>query len=365
MLKKILWLKGLIGVLLLTNAYACGPVENSYLKERWDYYNSPDKMMDQYEVKLDALPLKAKLPYTPWTDSYWPTYKRGVAHRWQNDTFTADELEVDFTREQIQDSFVNIATDLSPIEKYDLLRGDYNFALKHRELNRTQGEAQTWEGLCHGWAPASILFYEPEPVVMTNPDGVEINFSASDVKALITYFFHSVNSPTVFLGQRCNVDLSENPDSAETNACRDTNAGAFHVILTNLVGIHQVGFVADITRDLQVWNHPVYGYEATILGEDEVYEGAAPGTVKVLKVRTTMNYVVEIGARPYALHDKDEWQLATTRYEYFLELNDQGEILGGKWITNDRPDFLWMRHPPTFDGDFKELQDLYIKSINK
>lgn len=29
-------------------------------------------------------------------------------------------------------------------------------------------------------------------------------------------------------------------------------------------------------------------------------------------------------------------------YEYFLELNASGNIIGGEWITSTRPDFMWM-----------------------
>ena len=38
-------------------------------------------------------------------------------------------------------------------------------------------------------------------------------------------------------------------------ACEGVNAGALHILLANMVGIRKEGFIADVTRDREVWNH--------------------------------------------------------------------------------------------------------------
>ena len=59
--------------------------------------------------------------------------------------------------------------------------------------------------------------------------------------------------------------------------CEDTNPGAFHVVLTNFIGRLNRSFIIDKTRDLEVWNQPVYSYESKILKEtDGVSRGAHP-----------------------------------------------------------------------------------------
>src|SRR5690606_6240282 len=146
-----------------------------------------------------------------------------------------------------------------------------------------------------------------------------------------------------FLGGRCNDDLNDNPSAGESAHCRDINAGTFHVTLANVVGLDNQGFVADIVRDRQVWNQPVQGYETTIVGyTDNVYVNAAPGTVKIVTVRTNLSYAVEshphwnpLGAiEPYPY-------IASSTLSYTLELDAIGNILGGEWLQGERPDFFW------------------------
>ena len=34
-------------------------------------------------------------------------------------------------------------------------------------------------------------------------------------------------------------------------------------------------------------------------------------------------------------------------YDYKLELNSKGEIIGGDWISEGRPDFIWLQKAPS------------------
>jgi hypothetical protein len=97
---------------------------------------------------------------------------------------------------------------------------------------------QNKKGLCHGWAPASLFYKQPNPVNLPNPDGVIVPFGSSDVKALLTYFvgnYEEAFSTSTYLGERCNYDLDQNPNLGSRPSCADLNAGSFFVQLVNQV----------------------------------------------------------------------------------------------------------------------------------
>ena len=43
------------------------------------------------------------------------------------------------------------------------------------------------------------------------------------------------------------------------------NAGSFHVILGNQIGMEKKGFVVDRDRSIAVWNQPVYSFQSSIV----------------------------------------------------------------------------------------------------
>ena len=150
------------------------------------------------------------------------------------------------------------------------------------------------------------------------------------------------------LGARCNEDLATNPSSASRPECRDVNAGAFHLVLANLLGLNHEGFVADVTRDAEVWNQPVSGFTSRKISTREGKSlGAAPTTVREVTFETTMFYGREIQPR---------WQasganMAQKVYSYRVEIDISGAIVGGEWLSDNRPDFLWsMTKPELLDA---------------
>ena len=140
--------------------------------------------------------------------------------------------------------------------------------------------------------------------------------------------------------------------------CRDVNAGSFHVALTNQIGKLRAGFIADITRDLQVWNQPVYGYTAKIVKTQTPSPGAAPGTVSEAVIHTEMLYGSEVQPAWEALNGTPGHGEARLTYNYRVELNAAGEIIGGEWLDFPRPDFLWIQKKPAFSGYYRGIGDL-------
>src|SRR5690606_22398611 len=80
----------------------------------------------------------------------------------------------------------------------------------------------------------------------------KITFYPSDLKALLSYAWARNAGPSAMIGTRCERYGAEVPRS-----CYDTNPGAFHMALTNLIGLHDKPLIVDTSSDAQVWNRPI------------------------------------------------------------------------------------------------------------
>ena len=307
--------------------YATGTIANAI-----DGYNDPDYILPGAERVFDRLPHQGALDVEPWSGSYWPENKGGIAYRWRTDESFMDDL---MTR-----SDVLMATDdeimaLSPAEKYDLYVGNYGWSLTRRLQSETNPRESGWTGYCHGWAPAAAAYDEPEPVTVVNPDGIEITFGSSDVKALLTYYRGSVLTSTYadhdwartarVSGTVCG---SANPADP---ACHDTNPGTFHIIMTNTLGIKGEHFLFDVDPTFEKWNQPAWGYRSTLIESREPSTHASEGTVREVLVRTELDYTIEIEPTHEPVVGTHGQHSRTLVVHYTLDLDAQGRILGGQW----------------------------------
>jgi hypothetical protein len=373
-----------VAALLLTS--------NAFSMARWNEANNPELMEFDYERTLSALPLGGKLTVRPWSDDYWATINGGISYRWavpgENETIKiAYPLVTDPSKLSEKEIMM-----LSPAEKYDLFVGDTKFSLTNFERKRTKALAmikgtpeydptvdiKEWEGICHAWAPATLGYENPRPVNMIGKLGHSIPFGSSDIKALLSLnvdLGKEKDSKTKFLGSRCNLDfkpllekyrngeisVEEINDRITTAECNDTNAGTFHIVLTNQISKRNEGFIIDRTRDMEVWNQPVYGYQTQILGQrNGAGPNAAPGTVKEVSVETALFYIGE--TYPRYSEKLNEKAVKSVIYRYTLELNKEGQIIGGEWISYERPDFIYKQTVPGFSGFFKPLEEIYKRS---
>ena len=357
----------LLALFAILPVYGCGrnqtsdSTKTSSLKEAWNEENNPALLKNKYEIRFEKLPLSAELSRKPWTDTYWPSYLGGLANRWnapeESDAFkykpeTRKDVLAHMPKDQLKQ--------LSPAEKYDLYVGRLDYPLVREERSRTSPTAEKWAGLCHGWAPAALAYDEPHAVSARGDLGIEIPFGSSDVKALLI-LSQQTSRKGKTVGERCEYDLSTNSTHSADPACRDTNPGSFHIIIANQIGLLKEGFVADIDRDIQVWNQPIYGFHSVVSSvSSTVYPHAAAGTVKIATVQTEMMYIGELAAtwdaKPF---DKFPQQGRKLELQYSLELNDRGEIIGGEWISDARPDFIWTQPRTPFTGYFAKLATLY------
>lgn len=371
-------MKGLLVLATMTLA-------TTALAERFSGSNHPNNFNPvanrPMTLKMAELPLKGKLKDASlgWSDTYWPSNLGGIAYRWNHPNPQPFTYKL-HTKEEILKMSEEELSQLSPAELYDIAMGDYRFTLTKKVLKTYSPRDLWWEGICHGWAQAASNYSEPVPVVITNPDGLRVPFGSSDVKGLLS-MHDSFNSKGLYVrvGDRCSVrgkvageELPEDgdigvpvPHLANKPSCRDVNAGAFHVVLASMIGVNSQGFVADVDRFNDVWNQPIKSYESEIVESVPVTpQEAKSGIVQKLRVKTKMTYGEELEF--YSPELEEEGSVAfvskepvtgthmsaeTSRdYEYVLELDAKGEITGGEWISETRPDMLWMKKP---DAQFR------------
>ena len=356
------------------------PADEGGKEDAWNSANDPARLATSFNYRIDELPRSGATEHEVWAASYWPTYQGSTNHRWLGPTVLSpvEKYDAAFNGWAPSADYADLS-DLRDCgddasERYTAYRAALGSAARWQAgaQSRTQmfdgvdsdddGQVdecgwedydgiETWWGLCHAWVPASIL--EPEPMHAVEYNGQR--FEVSDIKALLLTAYDDTRS--YFLGGRCNAREIEHDDQGRVTSdeCRDTNAGAWHVVVTNFLGVHGRPFVEDRTGGYQVWNQPVVGYEIThqedvtldraldLLGVEGDAYPFNPQAARFVEVRMTTTWVTEghpstrpLGRAGYERAD---------RYHYLLEIDDRGKVIGGEWLGASRdahPDFLWV-----------------------
>lgn len=306
-----------------------------------------------------------------WSETYWPSNKGGIAYRWNHPDPQPFKYKL-HTKEELKKMSFDELSRLSPAELYDIAMDDYNYTLTRKTLSKYHSGDLWWEGICHGWAQAATNYPEPRSVIVVNSAGIRVPFGSSDVKGLLAmHEGYNYGGAFAFVGKRCKVngkvegegderDRYPDPpalDLANSPDCADINAGAFHVVITNMIGIHGKGFVADIDRFNDVWNQPITSYKSNIVGEEAVDSfHRTQGVARRVRVKMKMTYGEELkfytpelaatGARNFVskkpVTGTPHQEFRSKDYEYIVEIDSAGKIIGGEWITETRPDFMWM-----------------------
>lgn len=326
--------------------------QNNNLKIAWDEPNDPLRFESLItEQRLDILPLSGELESVPWSGDYWRALRTGTAYRWHPE-YEGERIRYStLSPEELNSISEKELSYLSPAEKYALFAGDFEFNFVKWERSRTRPSKKEWEGICHGWASASINYAEPNPVALPikrpNGEKVELAFGSSDIKALLSYFqaVHAT-SQSFGIGRKCREELKTSSGLNNAGAeCQDTNAGSFHLLMTNLIGMKKQGFVIDVVADKEVWNQPVFKFEASIGSPQTPSSSAAFGTVEERTVNTVLYYTKE-KEPSWQVHGEAGHAVQKVEYTYSVEIDKDGKIIGGRWISYDRPDYITMRIKP-------------------
>lgn len=348
-------------MILLVLSISTAQASTKSILEAWKGFSSPEIMAAGFTHKLSELPLAGTIEIGPkgWSGGYWASQKGGINIRWNTPSQEGFKYTSPTKTQVMNMSLAELAT-LAPTEKYDLLTGNYDYPMRALAATAANEHAPDWAGICHGWSPAAINHNEPTPKVLTNPDGIQIPFGSSDIKALLSYYYahHHKTDSSHQIGLRCFFGSW----MGGARACQeDLNAGAFHIVISNMLGLRKEGFVADVDRYKQVWNQPVVAYESKVLSNNlPVSKNAATSAVKEMKISTTFFYVDESDNSTWeVVHGTKEQFISKKVYEYNLEINAAGEIVGGTWESKERPDFLWNKEKATeFKGILSHLPEL-------
>jgi hypothetical protein len=306
---------------------------------------------------------------------------------------------------------------LAPSEKYDLLLGDTSFDLTNRiwAFAEKWGEEKKWgflsaielpdgyripnanklmalwEGICHGWAVAAGHSPRPEKTVfVTLPNGKRMPFYPNDIKALVSLMWanSTIQSDVIFEGNRCNkknpdkdkygryIDVEKDKNDTELlPRCADVHPAIFHISMTNVLGIEGRSFVVDKTAEAAIANQPVSGYEIdyfnpkngkygnlsnsiisrTAYGhKDPFRDSRNPEATHIIGIRVKLKYVDWEFPRKRETNTTEDDDIKDFSFNYDLELNEQGNIVGGQWRVNRKggdgifggkthqPDFFWI-----------------------
>ncbi|HIF9067710.1 TPA: ricin-type beta-trefoil lectin domain protein [Photobacterium damselae] len=388
-MKKLIYLLPILSSTTFASPYST--YTNNDQNEPW--VDQPEvfignKIITNLEALYNKAPHEYSLKPQPWSGSFWPTRRGGIGWRYAanpNDFghFSwADYQKItwkdfyDYTYVKRPSNSYHYwqINNLSPAEKYDLLVGDRNFSLTQAAWKvgqifggLTAGDVNPWLGNCDGWSASALTLPRPtKPVTVKDYTGKDLIFYPSDIKALATQLWTNSISENDYrqMGGRC-YEYHPKKDSNGRiidSACRDINPGIWHIIVLNQIGIYHKGFVLDSASTAEIRNQPSVGYSIEYYnlqtGEisqdpklvtisrnsyinDDYSSYRSDNTTSIVGVKMKFTYVKEKFPNHRNNDSKSDDKLETQIYNYDLELNQDGKIIGGEWHTDNHPDFIW------------------------
>lgn len=418
--------------------YPWVPIPKEQIISKIKYLSEDNRPITNVNV-INAQRLhKANTKIAPWTGPYWPLKQGGIANPYMEKSFLSyatfiplvDAIEPYNDRKNyVETKFAQMSekelAKLSPSEKYDILLGNdldlsnhiWDFINQWKndmkwnyirsidlpeeddwEIEKKNYIVANWEGICHGWAPASGVVPKPQKTVMAKlPDGRKVPFYPEDIKGLVsqTWANSIVQDYVLSEGLRCKRRSPKRdkfgryydhiPENGEIlPRCADVHPAVMHLTLVNLIGKQGRSFIVDKAATIAVSNQPVKGYEFKYFdpytGHDtktfdqaiRPYEASAdyysserhPDTAFLIGVESKIIYadwshIKKPNARKY---NEDKYDDLTSYYD--LEIDRAGNIVGGQWrgyknladhervggspedsapaMKLSRPDFLWV-----------------------
>ncbi|RLA64431.1 MAG: hypothetical protein DRQ88_03710 [Epsilonproteobacteria bacterium] len=336
-----------------------------------------DLLLNAY--KIDEQKLRSgKVKYTPWTGYYWSTKNGLIAYRYSDRKFKRiwnfkGKLKYIKKRPSsyyVKKGRINL---LSPAEKYELLIGDENHSFSkyiwQKGLDEIEkyGHVRDWVGLCHGLALAPAALPRPKHSIRIKSfDGKHIiKFYPEDIKALGIYMWGGDYIPSRKVGGRCEKHSPKTDSIGRIidSDCLDTNPATFHLAVINRIGVQKKALIIDSSYDKSVWNFPVINYKFTYynpntskkmtkiseamipidsFSNDKFKKHRSPEARYIVGVQANIQYLNFIEPKAKDKEPTASNPLINNSYRYDLELNANGDIIGGEWYSRFHPDFLWL-----------------------
>lgn len=303
---------------------------------------NPDQLDEYMNPLVGKTEYRLSAKHAPWAGNYFPMDQGGAANRWQNCKNNTCQV---YSKDEIQKMTVEEISHLSPIEKYDLLVGDYSFGATHHELinrgPRRMNPPEYWEGFCNGIRCAGLILNEPKfPVTIKNKDGIEIRFEPADIKALagVNYFYVEKYGQ---LGGPTNFGLGTS----------QPNAAVFDITLRFHLGHHKKGFVIDSHLGPEIWNETVVGFKRELSEEKKLSSEEKrnyPKAVRKFSVNLTLETLGEVeiqasnGPTKSRVSQGDFLTPLNAGYDLFVD--SKGRLIDGAWHPpkdSRGVDFAW------------------------
>lgn len=224
----------------------------------------------------------------PWAGSFWPYKTKGIA-----DNFVYD------SRKAYQ----------SPAEKFDYFFGGksaQDWEKRNHSCDNQIGElkkgCESWWGHCNAWAAAGIKEAEPRNYINKRMKGGEVALTVADQKAFLTEMYMENNA--LFTGNTNKSEKTDNwifepsnsiakklvaQDVTNYDAFWDVSPRSFFLILTNYVGMREIGVVIDRFAGDEVWNQPIAGYKMLPIRPEDLRDPKIEGDRKVYPVLLRIN----------------------------------------------------------------------------
>jgi hypothetical protein len=427
-------------------------IEREELTSRIKYLSeSEDSLYNLFTIHAQGLSV-GETKNRPWSGPYWalkegmvanPYLERSIFHLLHFlplvDDIRPYEKRKNYVLTRESQLTEKELAKLSPAEKYDMLLGNnldlssrvWDFINKWKEdmkwnyvvsidypqddfeLEKKNYIVANWEGICHGWAPASGVVPRPQKTVVVNlPDGRRMPFYPEDIKGLIslTWANSLIQDNVRSEGFRCKRRFPKSDrfgryyDTIAENGvilprCADVHPAVLHLVLVNLVGRQGRSFIIDRAAKIAVANQPVISYRFDYFNpdtgkdgffnralisydsyrfNDPFFESRHPDTKYLIGVQSTIVYadwtMIKKPKSKNYLTDKTNKLVSL----YDLELDERGNIVGGQWrglknlnnalnpskrefhqpvMNTDRPDFLWIV-PKNYKSYFRPVSGL-------
>lgn len=345
-----------LACLTLSSGAGAGPLQEDlyWYKTSLGFSNISQKGVETY---LDPFkgPREFRLSEqnAPWAGNYFPMADGGIAQRW----LEGKPPNMILNQQEYAKLSAEERQKLSPVEKYDVLLGLYDFRTTSHEMNfrgpfRPGPKVQDWEGFCNGVRCAGIMLPEPKHTVeRTNPRGEKVVFQPADLKALAgASYFYTQNYAQI--GSPSRAGRAENPP----------NAAVFDMVLRYGLAEKNRAFIIDSHLGKEIWNETAVGFKRTLTekqkltSNEKAFYPAARSKVKVHLVLETLG---EIDIARSNLTTKgrvaDGSLLQTIDADYTLYLDDDGRAVDGKWKKGTRIrgiDFAWFVAGKGADKDY-------------
>jgi len=306
--------------------------------------------------------------------------------------------------EMVKAGEANSIVDALPEAYERAVRDQKNYVLKKKN-----DYMALWEGICHGWSTAAGIVPRPKKMVTFNlENGKRLNFYPEDIKGLASlYWANSLIQDSKFVwkdnqgkerlsggilmeGLRCN---DKSPKTDEWGRlydaapdyyskkleprCVGVHPAIWHLGLVNIIGNQGRSIIVERKVKAAVDNHPMSGYDLEyfnpLTGDyGELSEVVVPvmtddqkakdqfknfrnkDTKYIVGVRNTMHYLAWKRPDRKETDGPEDDELVDKTMLYDLELDADGNIIGGQWRTtevgkkflnmganHDQPDFFW------------------------